>query len=434
MRIGGRLSAAVEVLKQVLERHRPAGKALADWGRAHRFAGSGDRSAIGTLVYDALRQRYSIAARMGNDTARALALGAYANAFDAAADDVAQVADGSDHALSPLTDDERSALDRPLDEDAPVWVRGDLPEWLVPSLEETLGEQARVVKLGQALAQRAPVDLRANSLKTTRERVLKVLGRFQAQEAPLAPLGVRIPVPEAGARTPNVEAEAGHGKGWFEVQDAGSQVVAALAGAGPRLQVLDLCAGAGGKTLAMAAAMQNTGQVFCYDTDRFQLRPIFERLKRAGVRNAQVMEAGDEAGLSELDGRFDVVLADAPCSGSGTWRRRPDAKWRLTREHVDARVLEQQEILSRAALLVKPGGRLVYATCSVLREENSDQIAQFLSAHPDYEHVAFEKTWKDCMGTDAPRSACDGQNGLLLTPDRHGTDGFYIAVMTRARE
>ena len=180
------------------------------------------------------------------------------------------------------------------------------------------------------MAERAPVDLRVNTLKATREKVLKAFARHDAAATPYSPIGVRLPPREVGARSPNVEADPAHGRGWFEVQDEGSQIAALLAGAGPRMQVADICAGAGGKTLAMAAQMQNTGQIYAYDSDAVRFRPIFERLKRAGARNVQTLPPGDETALDALEGRMDLVLIDAPCSGTGVWRRRPDAKWRLT--------------------------------------------------------------------------------------------------------
>ncbi len=182
---------------------------------------------------------------------------------------------------------------------------------------------------------------------------MKALDRYGAVPTPLSPAGVRVPAPEGAGKAPHLEAETAHGKGWFEVQDEGSQIAALLAGAGPRMQVLDLCAGAGGKTLALAAGMQNTGQIYAYDADKKQLRPIFERLKRAGVRNVQVLDAGDEAALAALGPRFDLVLVDAPCTGSGTWRRKPDAKWRVKPANIPERQAEQQRVLDLGASLTQ---------------------------------------------------------------------------------
>ncbi len=195
--------------------------------------------------------------------------------------------------------------------------------------------------------------------------------------------------------------------------------------------MLDLCAGAGGKTLALAALMQNTGQLYAYDADRHQLKPIFDRIKRAGVRNVQVLRAGDEAALDALGPRFDVVMADAPCTGTGTWRRRPDAKWRLKPEALAARQAEQRSVLSRAASLVKPGGRLIYVTCSILPEENTEQIALFLKDRSDFAILPMAEAWGAALPGEVLPSADGRSDSLLLTPGRHGTDGFFIAVLSR---
>jgi 16S rRNA (cytosine967-C5)-methyltransferase len=204
-----------------------------------------------------------------------------------------------------------------------------------------------------------------------------------------------------------------------------------MAGAGPRKQQLDLCAGGGGKTLAFAAAMHNTGQVYAYDDDAQRLRPIFERLKRAGVRNAQVLTAGDTAALQALGPRFDVVFIDAPCTGTGAWRRRPDAKWRLKPANVAQRLKEQQALLGLGAPLVKPGGRLVYVTCSVLPEENGDQIAAFVAGHPELAILPWREAWAG-LGGEPPGSASGDDRLLLLTPARHHTDGFFVASLVRS--
>lgn len=432
MRPGGRIQAAAEVLEDILVRHQPAATALADWGKRHRFAGSGDRAAIGTLVYDALRRRLSFAAQMGSDAPRALALAAAPRALGLAVEDVVALADGSPHAPAPLSADEAQRLGAGVPPDAPPHVAADVPEWLMPSFARAFG--ARAVIEGHAIAERAPVDLRANALKAPREKVLAALASHGAQATAISPVGVRIAPPQGPARSPHVEAEAAHGKGWFEVQDEGSQIAALLTGAGPKKQVLDLCAGAGGKTLAMAAAMQNSGQIYAYDRDKAQLRPIFDRLKRAGVRNAQVLDAGDRRALEALGPRFDVVLVDAPCSGSGTWRRKPDAKWRLRPEALAARREEQRQVLSLASGLVKPGGRLCYVTCSVLPEENVDQAAWFKETYSGFLPLPYGAAWRESVGGEPPVSADGSDETLLLTPASHGTDGFFVALFSKASE
>jgi 16S rRNA (cytosine967-C5)-methyltransferase len=308
-------------------------------------------------------------------------------------------------------------------------MRGDYPEWLDPLFVRAFGERA--AEEGAALAMRAPVDLRVNTLKATREKVLHALRRFEPTPTLYSPLGVRIAPGSGPSRSPHVEAEPGHGKGWYEVQDEASQLATLLSGALPKQQIVDLCAGAGGKTLGLAATMDNSGQLYAYDTDRLRLRPIFERLKRAGVRNAQVLAAGDAGALAELEGKMDRVVIDAPCTGCGVWRRRPDAKWRLSPQMLEARLAEQRAVLDQGARLVKPGGRLAYITCSVLPPENRDQVDAFIARFPDFGIVPWQGNWEQTLGSPSPPSADGSAETLLMTPRSFGTDGFYVAVLER---
>ncbi|MGE3832716.1 MAG: class I SAM-dependent methyltransferase, partial [Parvibaculaceae bacterium] len=290
MRLGGRIAAAIEILSEIFDRHRPASEALKDWGKTHRFAGSGDRSAIGTLVYDVLRRRNSLGALMDGDSSRALVLAALRHVWSRPIADIALAVE-EEHGPGGLTPDEREVLART---DSPEWpdhIKGDYPEWLAPSFTRMFG--AAAAEEGRALASRAPIDLRVNTLKTDRAKLIKALAKFGAVEGPLSPWCVRIAAPSPEQRSPHVEAEPAHSKGWFEVQDAGSQVAAFLSAAKAGEQVADICAGAGGKTLALAAMMQNKGQIHAHDTDRHRLRPIFERLQRAGARNVQVIGADE---------------------------------------------------------------------------------------------------------------------------------------------
>jgi 16S rRNA (cytosine967-C5)-methyltransferase len=351
-------------------------------------------------------------------------------AFRMDAEAVAAACDGSAHTPEPLSDLERAGLTRPLD-DAPPHIQADIPEWLWPSFTEAFGDTA--IDQGRKLAERAPADLRVNTLKSTREKVLKALAEFGAEPCAYSPIGVRVPAPAGTARTPNLEAEAAFQAGWCEIQDEGSQIAALLAGAGPRLQVLDLCAGAGGKTLAMAAQMQNTGQIYAYDDDRNRLKPIFERVKRAGVRNVQILKGGDGTALKALGAKFDLVLVDAPCTGTGVWRRRPESKWKLKPRNIEERQAEQDIVLATARGLTKPGGRLVYVTCSVLPEENRGTLQRFLGAAPEFSVLPFGPVWRDRIGTEPPMSADGRTDTLQLTPASHGTDGFFIAILERAK-
>lgn len=428
MRLPGRLAAAIEVLADVESRHRPVSEALKAWGFNNRFAGAGDRAAIGNLVYDALRRRASHAWAMGSDTPRALVLAVVVRDWGESTESLAAMFAADPHAPAPLGDDEAARLSAadPL-AGAPGHVRADWPEWVAADMAGWLGEDW--VEEGQALAGRPPLDLRVNMLKATRERVLKSLARFDLAEAHAAPDGIRIMAGTRDSRTPNVQTDEAFLKGWFEVQDFGSQMVALLSGATSGEQVLDLCAGAGGKTLAMAAAMENRGQIFAHDSDRNRLAPIYDRLKRAGVRNVQVRPPGEGA-LDDLVGRMDRVVIDAPCTGSGTWRRRPDAKWKLTPEQVAARATEQRAILEDGLRYVKPGGALVYITCSVLPAENGAQVQDFLATHPEVSLVPGPGLWHSRIG-GAARALFTPEGGLQLTPRTTGTDGFYFAMLRR---
>jgi 16S rRNA (cytosine967-C5)-methyltransferase len=423
----GRLQAAIEVLSDIEQRHRPASLALADWGRGHRFAGSGDRAAIGNIVYDVLRHRASLAWQMGSEDPRGLALGVMVFHWGESPETLSEMFNSDPHAPEPLSEAEIKALTKSTLEDAPGWVQADIPEWLEDAFEDNFSEDYIVE--GRALAQRPPADFRINTVKANREKVMKALKRFNLEPAKLSPVCLRIEPGQGPARTANLQPEAAYQKGWVEVQDQGSQVCALLVYARPGEQVLDYCAGAGGKTLAMSAAMENKGQIFAYDADRNRLKPIYERLKRAGTRNVQV-RAPDES-LEDLAGKMDRVVVDAPCTGSGVWRRRPDAKWRLTPDALEKRLAEQTQVLEEASRYVRPGGYLCYITCSVLGLENEGQVSNFLENHEDFELLSAGEVWEELFpGADLKPWSSDDCT-ITLTPASTGTDGFYFAVMGR---
>jgi len=427
MRLGGRLAAAIEVLDDIERRHRPAADALKDWGLSHRFAGAGDRAAIGNIVYDALRRKRSAGWLVGDETSRALGFGALLLEWDQSAEALNQTLDGDKFAPEPLSAAELATIANHKLDEAPDAVRADCPDWCAPLLERAFG--AEWVAEGAALAARPPLDIRANTLKADRARVIAELEGTQAAPTALAPHGVRIPPIDGSGRHPNVQAEPAFQKGWFEIQDEGSQLAAELAGAVPGMQVLDYCAGAGGKTLALSAAMENRGQIFAHDSEKSRLAPMFDRLRRSDNRNVQVVSKPSE--LSGLTGHMDLVLIDAPCTGSGTWRRRPDAKWRLTQRQLDVRKAEQSAILDAASAYVKPGGLVVYITCSVFDEENADQVAAFLDRDKRFSAVDHKALWSQHF-PDRADAVRFGAQGLSLTPARSGTDGFYFAAMRKA--
>src|SRR4051794_20065583 len=285
------------------------------------------------------------------------------------------------------------------------------------------------------MASRAPLDLRVNTLKSNRDKVLQALSHLRAKPTPWSPTGLRIALP-ADARNPGIQAEEDFIKGAVEVQDEGSQLAAAFTAAKPGEQVIDLCAGAGGKTLALAALMQGKGRLIATDRDKRQLVPIHERLSRAGVHNADVRTPKGEADpLADISGTADLVVIDAPCTGTGTWRRNPDAKWRMRPGALEIRLKDQIEVLDRAAALVKPGGRIAYITCSVLPPENGEQICGFIARHPEFAVVppgeVLAVLWD--KAEEFANAVLLSPEGLLMTPRRTGTDGFFVSVLRKQK-
>ena len=428
---GARLAAAIEVLGAIESERRPAADALKAWGVAHRFAGSGDRAAIAGFVYDALRRRASSAWIMGADTPRAVLLGMLKRERGLDSDAIAALANGAGYAPEALSDEERSRLDAADLAGAPPHVIGDYPEWLDAHLARAFGDDR--AEEGAALASRAPLDLRVNALKTEHEAVAAMLADLAPEPTRWSPWGLRIRL-SADAKSPAIHAEPAFLKGLVEVQDEGSQLAAFFSGAQPGEQVIDLCAGAGGKTLALAAMMQNKGQLYATDDDKRRLAPIHDRLKRAGARNVQVRtpkSVGTE--LDDLAGRMDLVLIDAPCTGTGVWRRNPDAKWRMRPGALEQRTKEQAEILERALPLLKPGGRIAYVTCSVIDAENGDQVQSLVRRHPELSVVPPAEV-SNRLGERAfmfAKAARLSDEGILMTPRTTDTDGFFISLLVR---
>lgn len=434
MRDGGRIAAAIDVLGDVLNRHQPVKSAARDWGKRARYAGSKDRAWVSGLVLDALRKKNSIAHAMGSDEPRALVLGALSFAWGW---DIMKIDSAMDeqHAPSKLTLEERERLVMAPDVTAEPWVSGDYPEWMEPMMDRVFGEE-KVVE-AQAMAVRADVDIRVNTLKVDAEKAGGPMRSANAVASPLLKNAYHIPARDPSEREASLESIPAYSKGWVEVQDAGSQIAAAAANAKPGDQVLDYCAGGGGKTLAIAAMMEGKGQVHAYDIDGRRLSALIPRLKRSGAHNVQLVHPKEPEALEALKGQMDVVFVDAPCTGTGTWRRRPDAKWRLKDKQLEKRIEEQTEILEAASAFVKPGGKLVYATCSFLIEEDEDRVADFLSRHDSFQQVnaAEEVIASDLLteeGAATVTAGCKGGTSVRLTPRSAGTDGFFFAVMRKA--
>lgn len=426
MRDGGRLAAAIEVLDDIETRHRPARLALKTWGERSRFAGSKDRAFVSGLVLDVLRKRRSLAWRMGADSNRAAAIGALKFEWGWTSQAIAEACAEEEHGPGGLSAAEVAALETPADlAGAPDPVRGDYPDWLDEDLGRAFGD--RRVAEAQALAQRAPVDLRVNLLKTDPIRALKALAPLGPETVDLLDGAIRIPAPDPSRRAGAVETIPAFSKGWFEVQDLGSQIAASCAGEVKERQVLDLCAGGGGKTLALASAMGNTGQIYAYDSDARRLTDTIRRGERAGVRNLQIRSPVNADPLAGLAGKMDVVFIDAPCSGSGSWRRHPDTKWRLSPEALERRMADQDQVLDHGATFVRPGGRIIYVTCSILPREDEDRVEAFLQRQDG----AFILR----PATERPELSpwLTPQGYLRLTPAGAQTDGFFVAVLERAR-
>ncbi len=429
MRLSGRISAAIEIIEIIKQHHAPVSLALKNWGASHRFAGSGDRAAIGNLVYDVLRKQNLHAHLMQSENARALVLSVVIRDWGLRVDDLNSDFSSDKFAPEKINEQEKTLLEVKIDKkNTPKHILANIPQWLETTLEKAFGEI--LVKEGKALALRPPLDLRVNKLLSTSEKVQKSLERFSPEFTKIIPEALRIKAGEKDARTPNVTADEAYKKGWFEIQDLGSQIVSSLVGAKEGEQVLDYCAGAGGKTLALAANMQNKGQIFAYDNDRNRLKPIYDRLKRNGVRNVQTIAPNDEA-LENLIDKMDKVIIDAPCTGSGTWRRRPDTKWKLSENLLNERLKQQAKILQEAAKYVKKGGQLTYITCSILPAENIEQIEKFLKDNKEFTALPSDSIWQKKFGSNSVARPYFDKYGLTLTPASCGTDGFYISIMQR---
>jgi 16S rRNA (cytosine967-C5)-methyltransferase len=423
-----RLAAAIALVAAVnAAPNRPADAVASDYFRARRFIGSGDRRAVSERAWGVLRARRRLTwwlARGGAAPTERLLVAAHLlfDGWDARG--LMQAFSGGRFAAEPLSGAERTAL-APLEghtldhPSMPPAVRLEVPDWLLPRLEARFGEALEPELT--ALLEPAPLDLRVNLLRGTRGQAQAALAAegYDSTPTPLSPWGLRL----IGRRP--VTAGPAFQSGLVEIQDEGSQLVALLADARPGMRVLDLCAGAGGKTLAMAAGMGNRGHIVACDVSAPRLNASVRRFRRAGAHNIErhLIVPADKW-MKRRAGGFDRVLVDAPCTGTGTWRRNPDARARLTEVDLMELRARQAGLLDDAALLVRKGGRLVYATCSLLAEENEDQVRDFLARDARFALLPLVRAWP----SGAPPCAGDV---LALTPRRHGTDGFFAAVLER---
>ena len=424
-----RLQATLDLLSEIESDPRPADAVTSGWFRARRHFDDRDKGAIIDLLYGLLRHRARLGwwlDRLGNaDSPRNRLLAWLTLAEGTAPDQIKRLFDGAKFAPAAVTAPESALLAglrgcTMVHPDMPEEVRLECPTWAVAALRKRFG-QAFGTEMTATL-EPPPLDLRVNPMKSTREGALqdlKAMG-LRAEATKLAPQGIRLRERLSLARLPGLKT------GEIEIQDEGSQLVALLVDAKPGDRVVDFCAGAGGKTLAIAAQMQNKGHVIACDVNQARLKRGAERIRRAGLHNVEtrVLTSETDQWVKRHKGGFDRILVDAPCSGTGTWRRNPDARWRAPDLGLNGLLALQARILASAARLVKPGGRLVYATCSFLSEENEDQVSAFLAAHPAFRLVPLRKAAP--LLADAVHS-----DNLRLSPARHETDGFFAAVLQR---
>ncbi|MFO0998684.1 MAG: RsmB/NOP family class I SAM-dependent RNA methyltransferase, partial [Alphaproteobacteria bacterium] len=414
----------IEILERIEADRRPADRLIEAYTRARRYMGSRDRAAVRALVFGVLRHRARLdwwCARLDSGQpvgvrSRLLAELVLAQGWDSAA--IAEAFAGARYGPSPLAPEESALIaalrGKALDHaDQPPAVQAELPDWLA--------HEARDHRPGDRAP---PFDLRVNRRKTNREEVRTLLAGagIEAAPTPFSPAGLRIAAPVRIEHLPLFR------DGLVEIQDEGSQLVALLMDARPGMTVVDYCAGAGGKTLALVDAMADQGRLVACDIDEARLARMAERLARAStsIVETRVLDGALHREADSLEA--DRVLVDAPCSGSGTWRRHPEAAWRLAPAELERYRREQTAILDRAAALVRPGGRLGYATCSIFESEGEAQVRAFLAAHPQFATLAVGDVWRAVLGDNAPDGVGEA---MRLRPDRHGTDGFFLALLER---
>ena len=409
------LEAAAEILRNVLRFEHPADAVLSRYFREHRQLGQHDRAFIAESVFGVLRHKRLLDHLTGGATPRRLLLASLAR--------IAGISGRELHAV--LTDDEAAwlaGIRAASPGDLPLAVQAEFPDWLVERLRPQMPE-ATILALGRVLQQPAPLDLRVNTLRTDRDTVLRQMAAdgIRADATPYSPIGVRL------KDKPALNLHPLFLDGSVEVQDEGSQLLGYLVAPRRNDLVVDFCAGAGGKTLMLGAMMQSRGRIYAFDVSARRLAQLKPRLKRSGLSNLhpKLIQNENDIGVKRLGGKIDRVLVDAPCSGLGTLRRNPDLKWRQSPQTVAELTLKQAAILRAAARLLKPGGRLVYATCSLLAEENQDIVSAFLAEHDNFTLLNCSDILKQ------QQIELDTGPYLQLWPHLHGTDGFFAAVMER---
>lgn len=411
----GRLQAVIDILTEIHDKPQAADRYLEKWARGNRYAGSKDRRAISEAVYQVLRNRRLLSEAVGSDRPRLVAMASYHLLHGHSIEDICAMADGGKFGPVVLNDAELDALKASsarvasigasMDDDQKA-IRFSVPEWAEADMRRALGDTFDAN--AEALLERAPLDIRVNPLKTSLEQVQSCLAEQDILVEPIDGIATGLRVTQGR----NIMQTELYKDGSIEVQDAGAQLTSLLCNAKRGMTILDYCAGAGGKALAMAAQMEHHGRIFVHDEERRRLKPLWERAKRAGT---ELIELAKD--LPELEDSLDLVVVDVPCSGSGRWRRNPETKWQMDREALDDLCALQAKILKEAMKYVRPGGRLVYITCSILDCENKSQTDRFIA-----ENEAFAYDMEG-QGLD--------HGFLQLSPAQNATDGLFIASFRR---
>jgi 16S rRNA (cytosine967-C5)-methyltransferase len=425
MKPQARIQALIELLDKIQNSRIPMDGTCGDYFRVRRYIGAKDRAFVAETIYEIVRHT----ARLGwwldqvkaEDTPRNRVITFMALVQHTEFKRFKDLFDGSNHAPEELTDSERGLIENLsgkdlMDKSMPPAIRAECPALYQDKLEAYFGDDFEAEMA--AMLKRATLDLRVNTYLAPLEKAMAFLEADGVKTAKTnySPVGLRCDNKAYLSRT------KAFGKGWIEIQDEGSQLIAMQCNAQPGMQVLDFCAGAGGKTLALAAAMQKKGRIVAMDNDERRLMKGRDRYRKAGLADIiEVRGLEDEKNrkwLRRQKGTFDIVLLDVPCTGTGTWRRNPDMRWRTYGPNLEELTTIQAEILDRAAPCVKDGGRLVYATCSLLPDENEAQIEAFMKRNDGFEILPIE-------------NAALGNPFMRLTPHRHSTDGFFAAVLVK---
>jgi 16S rRNA (cytosine967-C5)-methyltransferase len=429
---GARIAATIEILEKIQRSGSPAEDVVSAYIRGRRYIGSKDRRAVTDRVFHILRRQARLDWLIGGDDSRARVIADLLLSDGTSQGEFRILFNGEGYSPTKFTKDEFKLFAKLKDISSndisyPEQIKAELPEWIAEKLSSMWG--VNFLNEAIALNQPAPIDLRVNTLKGDCARALQVLqkDRVEVEATTLSPFGLRI------KNRVNLQTSTALKGGFVEIQDEGSQLIALLVETKADMKTIDLCAGAGGKTLALGAVMKDGGPLIACDTDQERLKKLKPRLRRGGLSNVTRHSLADDNDpwYAQHAATAERVLIDVPCSGSGAWRRAPAQKWRLTIERLKELIDLQKKIINKAVNLVSPGGRLIYATCSILPDENEHQIEWFLERYSEFNVMPISQIWERVIGTDCPETAISNSTYLSLTPARHNTDGFFVAVLEK---